>query len=944
MSGRFLGKNIRFSPFHPLFLISILSVATAWPQSSKDDPKLYAEQIRPILAKNCLMCHGPSIKQAGLDLSNRDALLRGGDDGPVVVPGDSNASRLYKLVAHQAEPAMPYKGNKLSDDEIAKIGAWIQAGVPFDGPVASQAGASAPVETHWAFRKPLRPTIPAVKNAAWVRNPIDAFILAAQETRGLTAAPEADPRVLLRRVYLDLIGLPPTPAEIHAFLSDPSKSAYDKVVDRLLASPRYGERWGRHWMDIWRYSDWYGNRKSEDLRNSQRHIWRWRDWIVDSRMIVEMLAGDELAPDDPKVLAATGYLARSYFLKNRNTWLQDVVEYSSGAFLGLTLKCARCHSHKYDPIPQTDYYRFRAFFEPYDVRVDRVAGEVDVLKNGLVHSYDADSTTPTYRFVRGSEQSPDTANPLKPGVPSLFGNIELKIEPVALPFDAYYPDSRKFVEQDLVADARSGIVTANAELKTAIEVLAKLDSTGNSPASGKAARANGIVEASGSGNAKPAGNDPEHSEPATRPQAENAVQLARKKLAAAQAYLPALEARIAAEHAAHNSAPAKEVEELTADAGKLEREANTLKAEENLLRAQLDLEAAKGPNLKEADKKEADKKLAAAKEQVKLALDSLSEPGGDSGQPFTPIGKQYPTSSTGRRLALARWIASGDNPLTARVGINDIWLRHFGTALVPTVTNFGKSGQSPTHPELLDWLATEFVRQGWSMKAIHRLIVTSSTYRMASTSEKAQAANAAIDPGNRYLWHMNSRRVEAEVVRDSLLYVAGKLDLTMGGPDLDDTKGEEIYRRSIYFRDSLSGQVQFLKIFDLANPSECFERTTSIVPQESLALANSKLSLVAARLLAGQVSAQVGQTKDGSSRFVNAVFEAILGRLPLPDELIDCQKYLVDQAALYRTKSTLKAFHSGPVPDALPSADPDQRARESLAHVLFNHNDFITIR
>ena len=382
MSGRFLGKNIRFSPFHPLFLISILSVATAWPQSSKDDPKLYAEQIRPILAKNCLMCHGPSIKQAGLDLSNRDALLRGGDDGPVVVPGDSNASRLYKLVAHQAEPAMPYKGNKLSDDEIAKIGAWIQAGVPFDGPVASQAGASAPVETHWAFRKPLRPTIPAVKNAAWVRNPIDAFILAAQETRGLTAAPEADPRVLLRRVYLDLIGLPPTPAEIHAFLSDPSKSAYDKVVDRLLASPRYGERWGRHWMDIWRYSDWYGNRKSEDLRNSQRHIWRWRDWIVDSlnqdkgydRMIVEMLAGDELAPDDPKVLAATGYLARSYFLKNRNTWLQDVVEYSSGAFLGLTLKCARCHSHKYDPIPQTDYYRFRAFFEPYDVRVDRVAG------------------------------------------------------------------------------------------------------------------------------------------------------------------------------------------------------------------------------------------------------------------------------------------------------------------------------------------------------------------------------------------------------------------------------------------------------------------------------------------------------------------------------------------------------------------------------------------
>ena len=249
---------------------------------------------------------------------------------------------------------------------------------------------------HWAFQTPKRPAVPEVKDASRVRNPIDAFLTREYEKKGLAPLREADKHTLLRRVYLDLIGLPPTPEQVRAFVADTFDSAYEKVVDQLLASPQYGERWGRHWMDVWRYSDWYGSGANE-VRNSQRHIWQWRDWIVESlnadkgydQMIVEMLAGDEIAPTDPKTLRATGFLARNWFRFNRNVWLQDTIESTTAAFQGITLKCARCHDHKYDPFAQEEYYRFRAFFEPHDVRIDRVAGQPDMKKAGLPRVYDS---------------------------------------------------------------------------------------------------------------------------------------------------------------------------------------------------------------------------------------------------------------------------------------------------------------------------------------------------------------------------------------------------------------------------------------------------------------------------------------------------------------------------------------------------------------------------
>jgi hypothetical protein len=838
----------------------------------------YREQMEPLLKRSCLGCHNASVKQGGLDLSTRESLLRGSEHGKVIVLGNPNESQLYKMVAHISEPGMPFKGKKLPPEAIEKFAEWIKLGVPYGEPVVdADAAGVEQARQHWAFRAPARPRVPGSAQG----NAIDAFIAAEWSRRGLEPLGDADKPTLLRRVYLDLIGIPPTEKEVAAFLADNDPKAYEKVVDRLLDSPLHGERWGRHWLDIWRYSDWYGWRVQNQVRYSQRHIWRWRDWTVEAvnrnkpydRMIVEMIAGDELAPADENTTRATGFLARNWYMFNRNVWLQDTVEYTSTAFLGLTMKCARCHNHKYDPIPQTDYYRFRAFFEPHEVRTDRVAGEADTLKAGLARVYDADLTRPTYRFVRGNENNPDTSVVLQPGVPQLFGKTDLKITPVPLPVESYFPDGRSFVPGDLMNQARAEVEKAEADVRKAKE----------------------------------------------KPEPAELIAAAEKRLEAARAAIPALEARIAADLAAMSTPVPDNVEELAARARELEKKANFLKAEAAIIQGQYEFELAKSDP----------KKLGAATAKLEAAVKALKEPA----EGYTPIGPKYPTTSSGRRLALARWIASKENPLTARVAINHMWMRHFGQPLVSTVFNFGKSGKAPTHPELLDWLAVEFMERGWDMKAMHRLMVTSRAYRLRSSGWTEDAPQVKIDPDNVYLWRMNVRRMEAEAVRDSMLALAGKLDTTMGGEEIDEKKGHEIYRRSLYFRHAPDLQMDVLKVFDAASPNECFQRTESIVPQQALALANSQLSRDMARTIARQLPAE---------NFVAAAFERVLGRAPSAAEASLAEQYLAEQAALYA--QPLTAFQTGPSPAVSPAGDHRQRARESLVHVLLNHNDFVSIR
>ena len=309
-----------------------------------------------------------------------------------------------------------------------------------------------------------------------MRHPVDAFLAAEHQKRKLQPRPDASPEILLRRVYLDLIGLSPTPAEQRAFLADPVRAAYEKTVDRLLADPRYGERWARHWMDVWRYSDWAGWTDGGQVRDSKPHIWRWRDWIVESlnndkpydRMILEMLAADELAPEDTNALRATGFLVRNYKMLSREQWLEDTIKHTAQAFLGLTLGCAKCHDHMFDPISQTEYYQVRAIFEPHQVRTDRVPGQTNTALNGLVRVFDADTNALTYFYLRGDERHPDTNRVMQPAALRALGG-QLKIEPVKLPRFAAFPDKREFVIRDTIAAGEKALAEARevlAGLKT----------------------------------------------------------------------------------------------------------------------------------------------------------------------------------------------------------------------------------------------------------------------------------------------------------------------------------------------------------------------------------------------------------------------------------------------------------------------------------------------
>jgi hypothetical protein len=839
----------------------------------------YLREIKPILRAHCWACHGAIAQRAGLRLDAGPLIRKGSKYGPVVLPGQADDSLLLERVLGKNRPRMPpeKEGARLSDKEISLLRDWINQGarVPPE-PVPPDP------RQHWAYKPPRKAPLPRVGEAAG--NPIDAFIARERAKHGLKPVPPADRATLLRRVYIDLVGVPPTRAELHAFLADRSVDAYEKVVDQLLASPRYGERWARHWMDIWRYSDPFG--LGEEYRYSQRHIWRWRDWIIESlnqdkgydQMIVEMLAGDEIAPADPATLRATGYLARNWYKFNRNVWIQDAVEYTAAGFLGVTLRCARCHDHKYDPIAQEDYYHFRAFFETHDVRIDAVPGQPDKNKDGVARAFDGKPDAPTHVFVRGDERQPDKSRAMTPRPPSVLGG-EAAIRPVHFEADVFL--------RALEPAAREARRLADLDLRQATSDT---------------------------------------------------------KRAIARANLKAIDARHQADHARYTQPVNKATwEKLAKIASRAERQVTLLKAEEAVALAEIEVQKARAGKedtspkskvknaakvLAQAEQKSLAAKKAHAAARAALARDDTN---------YTPLVRIEPAKSTGRRLALARWIADRRNPLTARVAVNHIWLRHFGRPLVATPANFGLNGKKPTHPELFDWLAVDFMESGWSMKHVHRRMVTSATYRLGSRDTDGMSRTA--DPDNQYYWRMNPRRMEGEVVRDSILAAAGRLDPTMGGPILDEKLGQTSARRSVYFRFNTEYKMQFLDQFDPASPTECYERGQSIIPQQALALYNSALAVNQSRLLARDLH----KSAPDAGAFVTAAFEQVLGRPPTPAESQRCRQFLDTQAELFRRKRTLTPFPPG-VDTLAPASDPVLHAREDLVHVLFNHNDFVTVR
>jgi hypothetical protein len=821
-----------------LLIAGILLLAP--PAARAAEPVDYSREVKPVLRERCFACHGTLKQQGKLRLDSGSLIRKGGTHGPVVEPGKPGESLLIeRITAADESERMPPEGLPLTPAQVATLKSWIEQGAPFPADDAPEPDP----RDHWAFRPPVRPPVPAGDG-----NPIDRFLAAGWRKRGLKPVTDADPRLLVRRMYLDLIGLPPTRDQIDAFLSayrNP-RAAVEKLADELLASPHYGQRWGRHFLDVWRYSDWWG--LGAEVRNSQKHMWHWRDWVIESlnadvgyaEMARQLLAADELYPTDPDRLRATGYLARQYFIFNRNSWLDETVEHTAKAFLGLTWNCARCHDHKYDPVRQEDYYRFRAFFEPYQVRTDLVPGEPDVQKDGIPRVFDCNADAPTYLFVRGDEKQPVKDRPLPPGLPAFLVPAGVTIKPVKLPPEAHTPQLRPHVKDAYLAVARK--------------------------------------------------------------EGEAAVR--------------AVEARWEADRLKVFGPPDK-FKDAAKWAAVAEKYAAVVKAERELAKAKGVRRIAPALSLAKA------RSAAANSDEAYTPLRGAVKTPESNVESQASRDKPFPDTSTGRRSALANWIADPKNPLTARVAVNHVWLRHFGAPLVPTVFDFGRKGTPPTHPELLDWLAVEFAESGWSLKRLHRLIVTSRAYRLSSSNAGADPTTRSADPENRYLWRMNPVRMDAPTVRDSLLRLSGELDPKRGGPAVPSAQQDASKRRSVYFFQSHNEHSKFLSIFDDASVLECYRRSESIVPQQALALANSKFAMAAGE----KIAARLGDRPDPA--FVAAAFELVLGCTPTADEQTACEQAMAEFRSLAKDR---------------PAAEQAKRARVNLVQALLNHNDFVTVR
>ncbi len=881
-------------------LCLLLSAAPLVAQEPAGGANEYLTRIKPVLRERCYACHGALKQEAGLRLDTAGLIVKGGESGAAIKAGEASASLLLtKVTATEDSERMPPEGEPLKPFEIEAIRGWITAGAK--APEGEQAERD-PRE-HWSFKTPVRPPVPVVENKTWSKNPIDAFIAAEHQQRKLTPQKPADKRLWLRRVSLDLVGLPPTIEELNAFAADEATDAYDKVVTRLLDSPHYGERWGRHFMDIWRYSDWWG--LGAEVRNSQKHIWHWRDWTIESlnadkgydQLLREMLAADELYPNDLDRLRGSGFLARQYFKFNRTSWLDETVEHTGKAMLGLTFNCAKCHDHKYDPLTHVEYYQLRAIFEPYQVRTDAIAGELDFEKNGLPRPFDCNLDALTYLHLRGDDRNPDKSKVIEPKIPAFLSSGSFLIEPVTLPVGAYQPGLRAHVieahtksAENFAALARDALTAAQKKMEVATE------------------------------------------EGKTTAQLE--LSIAEKSVATAESNIASVVARIAADRARYSGTPPTDLTPSATAAALAEKTVAAKQAEEEVARAELALQSAA------ADKKaDPEKKLAAAKTALETATKNLATPG----DKYTSLvgslktlennleseasrRKPFPTTSTGRRSALAKWITDPQHPLPARVAVNHVWNRHFGRALVPTLFDFGRKGTPPSHPELLDWLAVELRENNWSLKHIHRLICTSQTYRLSSSNAAADVATLSSDPDNRYYWRANPLRMEAQLVRDSLLHLAGELDLTRGGPSIPVNDGAS-KRRSLYFVHSHNEHQQFLSIFDDANVLECYRRSESIVPQQALALENSPLATAMAEKIAARISVVNPQASD--EEFVRTAFFDVLTTAPTQAEVDATLVALTQLKEIATQKKTPNAA---------------AQARVQIVHALLNHNDFVTIR
>jgi hypothetical protein len=769
-----------------------------------DASAFFEKTVRPILESNCFQCHSHAAKKAkgGLMLDTRESVLKGGDSGPAVVPGKPDESLLLKAVSHQSDDLkMPPKG-KLADAQVTSLREWVRRGALWTGPAAKVAARPRGVITAedrnwWAFRPVRAVEPPPVADADWSDNPIDRFIRHRLDAEGLTPSPSADRPALIRRVTFDLTGLPPTPAEVETFTSDLSPDAYEKLVNRLLASPRYGERMARLWFDVARYAESDGF-KADDYRPG---AWRYRDYVIKSfnadnpydRFLKEQLAGDEIAPDDPEALVATGFLrAGIYEYNNRDARLQwdnmlnELTDVVGDAVLGLGVGCAKCHDHKFDPILQRDYFRLKAFFAGLSARDD----------------------LPTATERQQSEYRAKLAV-----WEAKTGDVRARIEALEAPM-------RAKAEKDIVAkfpDDIRGLLHKPAAERTPYEQqLADLSY-------------------------RQVQYEYSHLDRMFKDEQKRQLIQLRKELAKFDPDKPA---------------PLPE--------GVVARDVGPVAAPTVVPK--------KGGG-----------------EPVEPGVPSVFDP---NPLPVTPPPGR-PT--TGRRTALADWLTRPDHPLTARVAVNRLWQQHFGRGLVATSSDFGRLGQLPSHPELLDWLARRFVEGGWSVKQIHRLIVLSRTYQQSAT-RPAPAAAVRTDPEDRLLWRAGIRRLDAEQVRDALLAVTGQLDLTAGGPSAEPAQP----RRTVYTKVKRNIRDPLLEVFDAPESfTSTSQRNVTTTPPQALLMVNSPFMLGQAKALATRLARE--HPRHDAAR-LDTAFRLTFGRPPTAAERRQALEFLDAQARTVNPK------------------------------------------
>ena len=950
--NREVPATVRLGARRPLLGLGLMVAAAAclssWAWAAEPAPsppaeqiEFFEKQIRPLLVKNCVDCHGPDAQEAGLRLDTRAGLLHGAAGAPIFVPGKPDQSKLVEVTRYTGKVQMPPDG-KMPSEAVAALAKWVELGAPWPVESAAPATGGSPAAPaaptigeriaqaragHWALQPVRRPELPAVRQAAWVQTPVDAFILARLEREGLGPAPPADRRALLRRVYFDLWGLPPTFEEVEAFVADTSPDALARVVDRLLDSPRYGERWGRHWLDLARYGDTRGYTLNGGERRYP-YAYTYRDYVIRAfqddkpfdQFVLEQLAADLLpsARERPETLAALGFLTVGRRFLSQHDTLDDRIDVTIRGLQGLTVGCARCHDHKFDPLTMGDYYALYGVFnsvdEPGDLpllgpepqtpeyadyakKLAALEAEVDALVTSEAAKLTEETRARVVEYVvevarRRLGAAAPPADPDEPGDmdlrPRMIDRWRVRMDRAHSGPDPVWRVWRHFTSVP-PAELPKHVTRLLAELR------ARVDSP--DPAKRVNARAVAVLE--------------QHPPKTLLDVAETLGRL----LAEADAAWKRQQAEKGPGQPA-DRLPDAALEELRQELYAPGSPAVVLPSEVtgiwsravrnkyDALRRKVDEHKVTHPGAPPRGMVVVD--AGQPREPRVFLRGNPATPGPQTPRRFLevlagPNPPEFPKTSSGR-LELARAIVDPQNPLTARVLVNRVWSFHFGRGLVDTPSDFGVRTPPPTHPELLDWLAADFMAEGWSIKRLHRAILLSATYQQASGAQTAAvdaAARAAwhqtarraeaVDPENRLLWRQHRRRLELEPMRDAMLAVAGRLDLTAGGRPVELWQAPYSTRRTVYGfidRQDLPG---VFRVFDFADPDvSTADRPETTVPQQALFALNSPF----VREQAQAASAKARAAGADEVARIDALVRLVWSRRPSAEETARCREFL----------------------------------------------------